>query len=178
MEARGWRRQGLISRVSDEIKPILSAAGKLYAAGYGYQTDAVYFDASKYRGYGRLAPRTRRSMTRKRRNEDLLGMVGPGAKRDALDFPLWRGSAPDEPAWPSQFGPGRPGWHIECTAMSMHYLGEQIDIHGGGRDLAFNDHESERAQSEPLTGKGPFARLCMHECRFRYEGREVAKPVG
>src|SRR5260370_27571701 len=125
MEARGWRRQGLISRVSDEIKPILSAAGKLYAAGYGYQTDAVYFDASKYRGYGRLSRRTRRSMIRKLRHEDLLGVVGSGAKNDALDFPLWRGSAPDEPAWPSRFGAGRPGGHIECFAMAIHYLREQ-----------------------------------------------------
>ena len=178
MDALGWRRPDFLPRVSDEIKPILSAAGKLYAAGYGYQTDAVYFDASKYRGYGRLSRRTRRSMIRKLRHEDLLGMVGPGAKRDALDFPLWRGSAPDEPAWPSQFGPGRPGWHIECTAMSMHYLGEQIDIHGGGRDLAFSHHESERAQSESLTGKVPFARIWMHAGLVRYEGRKMSKSLG
>jgi len=120
MDALGWRRPDFLPRVSDEIKPILSAAGKLYAAGYGYQTDAVYFDASKYRGYGRLSRRTRRSMIRKLRHEDLLGMVGPGAKRDALDFPLWRGSAPDEPAWPSQFGPGRPGW---LPPMAQWYSG-------------------------------------------------------
>ena len=65
---------------------------------------------------------------------DIVGTVGPGAKRDALDFPLWRSSAPGEPSWPSKFGDGRPGWHIECSAMAMRYLGEQIDIHGGGRD--------------------------------------------
>src|SRR5260370_34589894 len=101
MEARGWRRQGLISRVSDEIKPILSAAGKLYAAGYGYQTDAVYFDASKYSGYGRLSRRTRRAMIRKRRHEALLGMGGPGAKQDALGFAMRRGSTAAQRAWPS-----------------------------------------------------------------------------
>src|SRR5258706_7492150 len=162
MDALGWRRPDFLPRVSDEIKPILSAAGKLDAEGYGYQADAGYFDAGKYRGYGRLSARTRRSMIRNVSHEDLLGVVGPGAKRDALDFPLWRGSAPDEPAWPSQFGPGRPGWHIECTSMSMHYLGEQIDIHGGGRDPTFSHHESERAQSESLTGKVPFARIWMH----------------
>ncbi|HXB03245.1 MAG TPA: class I tRNA ligase family protein [Candidatus Angelobacter sp.] len=178
MEALGWRKPDFMPRVSDEIKPILRAAERLHDAGYGYHTDALYFDAGKYRGYGKLSRRTRRSMIGKLRHEDLLGVVGPGAKRDALDFPLWRGSAPDEPAWPSRFGPGRPGWHIECTAMSMHYLGEQIDIHGGGRDLTFSHHESERAQSESLTGKVPFARIWMHAGLVRYEGRKMSKSLG
>jgi L-cysteine:1D-myo-inositol 2-amino-2-deoxy-alpha-D-glucopyranoside ligase len=117
-------------------------------------------------------------MIRKLREEGLLGTVGPGAKQDALDFPLWRSSAPEEPAWPSRFGGGRPGWHIECTAMAMRYLGEQIDIHGGGRDLAFSHHESERAQSESLTGKVPFARAWMHTGLVRYEGRKMSKSLG
>ncbi|HSS93105.1 MAG TPA: class I tRNA ligase family protein, partial [Candidatus Dormibacteraeota bacterium] len=82
------------------------------------------------------------------------------------------------PAWPSRFGDGRPGWHIECSAMAMRYLGEQIDIHGGGRDLAFSHHESERAQSESLTGKVPFARLWMHTGLVRYEGRKMSKSLG
>jgi L-cysteine:1D-myo-inositol 2-amino-2-deoxy-alpha-D-glucopyranoside ligase len=115
---------------------------------------------------------------RKLRDEGLLGSVGPGAKRDALDFPLWRGSAPDEPSWPSKFGPGRPGWHIECSAMAMRYLGDQIDIHGGGRDLQFSHHESERAQSESLTGKKPFAKAWMHTGLVRYEGRKMSKSLG
>jgi len=115
---------------------------------------------------------------RKLRDESLLGQVGPGAKKDELDFPLWRGSAPDEPAWPSPFGPGRPGWHIECSAMAMKYLGDQIDIHGGGRDLVFSHHESERAQSECLTGKVPFARAWMHTGLVRYEGRKMSKSLG
>jgi cysteinyl-tRNA synthetase len=117
-------------------------------------------------------------MVRKLRDEELLGNLGPGGKRDALDFPLWRSSAPDEPAWPSRFGPGRPGWHIECSAMSMRYLGRQIDIHGGGRDLAFSHHESERAQSESLTGDVPFARAWMHTGMVRYEGRKMSKSLG
>ena len=114
-------------------------------------------------------------MLRKLREEGLLGTVGPNAKRDELDFPLWRSSGPDEPSWPSKFGPGRPGWHIECSAMAMHYLGEQIDVHGGGRDLKFSHHESERAQSESLTGKRPFARAWMHTGLVRYEGRKMSK---
>jgi L-cysteine:1D-myo-inositol 2-amino-2-deoxy-alpha-D-glucopyranoside ligase len=117
-------------------------------------------------------------MLRKLRDEGLLGTVGPGAKRNALDFPLWRGSASDEPSWPSKFGPGRPGWHIECSAMAMRYLGEQIDIHGGGRDLMFSHHESERAQSESLTRKAPFARVWMHTGMVRYEGRKMSKSLG
>src|SRR5207253_1255912 len=121
---------------------------------------------------------TRRSMLRKRRHEDLLGVVGPEAKQDPLDFALWRSSRPDEPAWPSKFGDGRPGWHIECTAMAMHYLGEQIDIHGGGRDLQFSHHESERAQSESLSGKKPFARAWMHTGMVRYQGRKMSKSLG
>ena len=117
-------------------------------------------------------------MVRKLRDEELLGVIGPDAKRDALDFPLWRRSAPDEPSWPSRFGDGRPGWHIECSAMAMRYLGDQIDIHGGGRDLAFSHHESERAQSESLTAKVPFARAWMHTGLVRYEGRKMSKSLG
>ena len=178
MTALGWRPPDVMPRVSEEIGCIKAAAAKLHAAGYAYRTDALYFDVSRFRGYGRLSHRTRRSMLSKLREEGLLGTVGPGAKRDALDFPLWRGSAPDEPSWPSKFGPGRPGWHIECSAMAMRYLGEQIDVHGGGRDLKFSHHESERAQSESLTGKRPFAKAWMHTGLVRYEGRKMSKSLG
>ena len=178
MTALGWRPPDVMPRVSEEIGRIKAAASKLHAAGYAYRTDALYFDVARYRGYGRLSHRSRRSMLRKLRDEGLLGTVGPGAKRDALDFPLWRGSAPDEPSWPSKFGPGRPGWHIECSAMAMRYLGDQIDVHGGGRDLQFSHHESERAQSESLTGKKPFAKAWMHTGLVRYEGRKMSKSLG
>src|SRR2546429_783148 len=178
MTVLGWRPPDVMPRVSDEIKRILAAASRLKASGYAYRTDALYFDTSKYRGYGRLSHRTRRSMLRKLRDESLLGTVGPEAKRDLLDFPLWRASAPDEPAWPSKFGEGRPGWHIECSVMAMHYLGAQIDIHGGGRDLVFSHHESERAQSESLTHKAPFARAWVHTGMVRYNGRKMSKSLG
>src|SRR6202011_5183594 len=101
-----------------------------------------------------------------------------GGKHDPLDFALWRRSAEDEPAWPSDFGPGRPGWHIECSAMSMRYLGPQVDVHGGGRDLVFSHHESERAQSESLTGCVPFARAWMHTGMVRYGGHKMSKSLG
>jgi L-cysteine:1D-myo-inositol 2-amino-2-deoxy-alpha-D-glucopyranoside ligase len=178
MTALGWRPPDVMPRVSGEIGRIKAAAMKLSAKGYAYRTDALYFDVSRYRGYGRLSHRTRLSMLRKLRDEGLLGTVGPDAKRDALDFPLWRRSAPDEPSWPSKFGPGRPGWHLECSAMAMRYLGDQIDVHGGGRDLKFSHHESERAQSETLTGKRPFARAWMHTGLVRYEGRKMSKSLG
>jgi L-cysteine:1D-myo-inositol 2-amino-2-deoxy-alpha-D-glucopyranoside ligase len=178
MTALGWRPPNAMPKVSDEISRILAAASRLHATGYAYRTDALYFDVSRYRGYGRLSHLTRRSMLRKLRAEGLLGTVGPNAKRDLLDFPLWRASAEAEPAWSSKFGPGRPGWHIECSAMAMRYLGDQIDIHGGGRDLKFSHHESERAQSESLTHKAPFARAWMHTGMVRYEGRKMSKSLG
>jgi len=178
MTVLGWRPPDAMPRVSDEIARIKTAATRLHSTGYTYRTDALYFDVSRYRGYGRLSHLTRRAMLRKLRDEGLLGKVAPDAKGDALDFPLWRSSAPDEPAWPSKFGPGRPGWHIECSAMAMRHLGQQIDIHGGGRDLVFSHHESERAQSESLTGKAPFARAWMHTGMVRYEGRKMSKSLG
>ncbi|MGH7764465.1 MAG: class I tRNA ligase family protein [Candidatus Dormibacteraceae bacterium] len=178
MTVLGWRAPDVMPRVSGEIGSILAAATRLHAKRYAYRTDALYFEVDRYRGYGKLSHRTRRSMLRKLRDEGLLGAVGPSAKRDALDFALWRASRPGEPSWPSKFGPGRPGWHIECSAMAMRYLGGQIDIHGGGRDLEFSHHESERAQSESMTGKRPFARAWMHTGMVRYEGRKMSKSLG
>jgi L-cysteine:1D-myo-inositol 2-amino-2-deoxy-alpha-D-glucopyranoside ligase len=178
MTVLGWRPPDVMPRVSDEIDGILAAATRLHKGRYAYMTDALYFDVKRYRGYGRLSHRSRRSMLRKLREEGLLGATGPDAKRDPLDFALWRASSPGEPAWPSRFGPGRPGWHIECSAMAIRYLAEQIDIHGGGRDLEFSHHESERAQSESLTGKAPFARAWMHTGMVRYDGRKMSKSLG
>ncbi len=178
MTVLGWRPPDKMPRVSDEIPRIVSAATRLQTSGHAYKTDALYFDTSTYPEFGRLSHRSRRSMLRKLREEELLGTVGPGAKHDALDFTLWRGSRPDEPAWPSKFGAGRPGWHIECSVMAMRYLGPQIDIHGGGRDLVFSHHESERAQSESLTGKSPFSQAWVHTGMVRYQGRKMSKSLG
>ena len=178
MDSLGWRPPDVMPRVSREIPAIRAAVERLVNGGFAYRTNAVYFDVSRYAGYGELCHCTRRSMVRKLRAEELLGEVGPDAKRDELDFYLWRPSEPDEPAWPSRCGTGRPGWHIECTAMSMRYLGEQVDVHGGGRDLRFSHHESERAQSESLTGCVPFSRAWMHTGMVRYGGHKMSKSLG
>jgi len=178
MTVLGWRPPDVMPRVSEEIPRIVTAAAKLKASRHAYQADALYFDTHSYRGFGRLSHRSRRSMIRKLREEELLGTVGPDAKRDPLDFALWRTSRPNEPAWPSKFGDGKPGWHIECSVMAMRYLGPQIDIHGGGRDLIFSHHESERAQSESLTGKAPFARAWVHTGMVRFNGRKMSKSLG
>jgi L-cysteine:1D-myo-inositol 2-amino-2-deoxy-alpha-D-glucopyranoside ligase len=180
MAELGWRPPDVMPRVSEEIHGILAAAEALAAEGFAYPAadGSVYFDASSYKEFGRLSGRSRRSMLAKLRDEELLGVKGPGAKREWLDFPLWRPSGPGEPSWPSAYGAGRPGWHIECSAMSMRYLGEQVDIHGGGRDLVFSHHESERAQSESLTGCVPFARAWMHTGMVRYQGTKMSKSLG
>ncbi len=178
MTALGWRAPDAMPRVSAEIPAITAAIDRLAAAGFGYQADAYYFPVARYPGYGALSHRSRGSMLRKLREEGLLGRVGPGGKRDGLDFALWRASAPDEPAWPSDYGSGRPGWHIECSAMSMRHLGPQVDVHGGGRDLRFSHHESERAQSESLTGRIPFAQAWLHTGMVRYRGAQMSKSLG
>jgi cysteinyl-tRNA synthetase len=178
MESLGWRAPDRMPRVSEEILAIEDAVQGLLDRGYGYRTDAHYFDTARYPGYGALSHRTRRSMVAKLRDEGLLGTVGPAAKRNELDFTLWRASAADEPSWDAPFGAGRPGWHIECSAMVRRYLGPQIDVHGGGRDLQFSHHESERAQSESLTGEAPFAKAWMHTGMVRYEGRKMSKSLG
>ncbi|PZR67382.1 MAG: cysteine--tRNA ligase [Candidatus Dormiibacter spiritus] len=178
MEALGWRPPDVMPKVSDEIPGIVAAVGSLLENGYAYLSDACYFEVERYPSYGALSHRSRRSMIRKLRDEGLLGEVGPRRKRNPLDFPLWRSSEPGEPAWASAAGPGRPGWHIECSAMSTRYLGPQIDVHGGGRDLIFSHHESERAQSESLTGTVPFARAWLHTGMVRFDGRKMSKSLG
>jgi L-cysteine:1D-myo-inositol 2-amino-2-deoxy-alpha-D-glucopyranoside ligase len=180
MAVLGWRPPDFMPRVSEEIPSIVAAAEALANKGFAYPAadGSLYFEASRYADFGALSRRSRRSMLAKLREESLLGVKGPQAKRDWLDFPLWRRSAEGEPSWPSPYGSGRPGWHLECSSMSMRYLGEQIDVHGGGRDLLFSHHESERAQSESLTGCVPFARAWMHTGLVRYEGTKMSKSLG
>jgi cysteinyl-tRNA synthetase len=159
-------------KVSDHIPEIIALIQKLIDRGVAYASRGdVYFQVSRYPAYARLS----------RRNlEDLRvgARVEPGEqKREPLDFALWKAAKPGEPFWASPWGPGRPGWHIECSAMAEKYLGESFDLHGGGRDLIFPHHENEIAQSEAASGK-PFARYWMH-CEFLdLEGAKMSKSLG
>ena len=143
--------------VTASMANIIELVQALIARGYAYEVDGdVYFEVAKFPDYGKLSGRTEEG-----------GLVGarkelePG-KRAPRDFALWKSAKPGEPSWPSPWGPGRPGWHIECSAMVRETLGEQIDIHAGGEDLIFPHHENEIAQSEALTGKEPFAKYWAH----------------
>jgi len=131
----------------------------------------VYFGIRKFSGYGRLS---------KRKIDDLFSgvRIDPDpSKIDPLDFALWKSRKDDEPSWNSFFGEGRPGWHIECSAMANRFLGETIDIHGGGKDLIFPHHENEIAQSEALSGK-QFARFWVHHGLLTIEGQKMSKSLG
>jgi cysteinyl-tRNA synthetase len=143
-------------RVTESMPQIIAFIEQLIAKGYAYAADGdVYFRVAKDADYGRLSGRSLSDMVSGTRFDVDVRKEHPG------DFALWKGAKPGEPAWPSPWGPGRPGWHIECSTMSLDHLGEEIDIHGGGNDLVFPHHENEIAQSESLTGK-TFARHWVH----------------
>ena len=171
----------LYVRASDEIAAMTHMIEALLASGCAYIRDGwVYYSVQSDPQFGALA--------------EAAGYVGyqswletanvrgnfPDDPRKAnpLDFVLWQAQQPGEPAWPSPFGPGRPGWHIECSAMSVKYLGEQIDIHGGGADLVFPHHTCEIAQSEHATGKSPFVRTWMHSAMVELDGVKMSKSLG
>lgn len=159
-------------RVSDTIPEIISMVQTLQESRYAYPTDGdVYFRVRQDDDYGKLS--------RRKLDDVLTGTRVEVAdiKEDANDFALWKGQKPGEPAWQSPWGPGRPGWHIECSAMALKHLGEQIDIHGGGNDLIFPHHENEIAQTESCTGK-PFARYWMHNGMLQLSGEKMSKSLG
>ncbi len=163
-------------RATSAIPDILGFIGMVLESGHAYQAGGgVYFAASSFEAFGQISHFDRATML------ELAGERGgnPGDphKRDPLDFVLWQPSAPDEPAWESLWGPGRPGWHIECSALAMRELGETIDIHGGGSDLIFPHHECEAAQSEAATGM-PFVRHWMHVGMVRLGGTKMSKSLG
>ncbi|MCK5634076.1 MAG: cysteine--tRNA ligase, partial [Anaerolineales bacterium] len=159
-------------RVSTEIETIVGVIKGLIDKGYAYDVDGdVYFRVAKDEDYGRLSRRVLEDMHAGAR----LGV--DERKEDPADFALWKAVKPGEPAWESPWGLGRPGWHIECSAMSLHHLGDQIDIHGGGNDLIFPHHENEIAQSESYTGK-PFARYWVHNGMMQLSGEDMSKSTG
>jgi len=159
-------------RVTDHIPDIISFVSKLVDKGYAYESGGnVYFSVRKYSGYGELSGQSLDSMVAGAR-------VEPGeGKKDPLDFALWKSAKPGEAYWESPWGRGRPGWHIECSTMSMKYLGETLDIHAGGMDLIFPHHENERAQSEALTGK-KFVNIWMHHGPLTVRGEKMSKSLG
>ncbi len=164
-------------KATAELPMMQTIITKLLEKEYGYPSGGnIYFDIAKFSDYGKLSQLPRPKMLRlsAERGNDITDKN----KRDPLDFLLWKKSKPDEPAWPSPWGEGRPGWHIECTAMSMKYLGKQIDIHGGGTDLIFPHHESEIAQAEGYSGKSPFVRHWMHVAMVGYKGEKMSKSLG
>jgi cysteinyl-tRNA synthetase len=159
-------------RASGHVPEMLALIAKLVDHGLAYQAgDDVFFSVGKWPDYGKLSRRDLAELRAGARVE-----VNPD-KRDPLDFVLWKGAKPGEPTWSSPWGPGRPGWHIECSAMSTKYLDAGFDIHGGGEDLIFPHHENEIAQFEGATGE-PFARYWLHNAFLEVRGEKMAKSVG
>ncbi|PCN51241.1 cysteine--tRNA ligase [Candidatus Geothermarchaeota archaeon ex4572_27] len=155
-------------RATEHIEDMIRLIRRLIEKGYAYVSDGnVYFSVEKFRDYGKLS---------KVDKEKVVGEAGEG-KRSPLDFALWKAWKPGEPWWDSPWGRGRPGWHIECSAMSMKYLGETFDIHGGGSDLIFPHHENEIAQSEAATGK-QFVRYWMHVGTLNLRQEKMSKSIG
>jgi L-cysteine:1D-myo-inositol 2-amino-2-deoxy-alpha-D-glucopyranoside ligase len=164
-------------RATDHISEMLSIIQTLIDKGFAYQNGGnVYFSVDADPEFGKLShiPRERMLPIANERGNT----PDDPNKRDPLDFVLWQASAEDEPAWDSPFGPGRPGWHVECSAMASRYLGPSIDIHGGGADLIFPHHESEVAQSENAFGVEPFARTWVHVAMVGYNGEKMSKSLG
>ena len=163
-------------RATSAIADIRGFIGMVLDRGHAYTAGgAVYFDVGSFPGFGEVSHCTRDQMLAYARERG--GNVDDPHKRDPLDFVLWQPSLDDEPSWESLWGPGRPGWHIECSALALRELGTTIDLHGGGADLIFPHHECERAQSEAATGQ-PFVRHWMHQAMVRMDGEKMSKSLG
>jgi cysteinyl-tRNA synthetase len=159
-------------RATEEMDYILTMITKMVEDDHAYAVDGdVYFRVDRDADYGKLSGRSLEGM------EAGARIQIDDRKEHPMDFALWKAAKPGEPAWESPWGPGRPGWHIECSAMNFHHLGEQIDIHGGGNDLIFPHHENEIAQTEAITGK-PFARYWMHNGMLTLKDEKMSKSLG
>jgi len=163
-------------RASSAISDIRGFIGMVLDRGFAYEAGgSVYFDVSRFPEFGSVSHYSRDQMIAFARERG--GDVDNPNKRDPLDFVLWHPSAPDEPSWEAVWGAGRPGWHIECSALALRELGETIDLHGGGSDLIFPHHECERAQSEAATG-APFVKHWMHVAMVFKDGAKMSKSLG
>ena len=163
-------------RATSAIPEILSLIGRALEAGVAYEAGgSIYFRVSRFAGFGSLSHLGRDEMLVLAKENG--GNPDDPHKHDPLDFVLWQPSLADEPAWESRWGPGRPGWHIECSALALRELGETIDVHGGGRDLIFPHHECEAAQSESVTGR-TFVRYWVHVGLVGLDGAKMSKSLG
>jgi len=175
LDALGMLRPDVEPRVSDHLPDIIALIEALVAKGLAYVTGGdVYYRVTAFGPYGRLSGRSR---------QELIDGAGSRVevderKESPLDFALWKAAKPDEPAWDSPWGSGRPGWHIECSAMSSRHLGRTFDIHAGGRDLIFPHHENEIAQSQGAYGEGTFARYWVHNGFINLAGEKMSKSLG
>jgi cysteinyl-tRNA synthetase len=181
MDALNVRRPTVYAKATEEIPSIIQLVQTLLQKGLAYERlGYVYYDVRKDPEFGMMAQaiglndyHSMLTIANERGN-----FPNDPRKNDPLDFVLWQAQAAGEPAWQSPWGLGRPGWHVECSSMSMHFLGEQIDIHGGGADLAFPHHTCEIAQSEHATGKAPFSRIWMHTGMVYQDGEKMSKSLG
>ncbi|MGQ9475378.1 MAG: cysteine--tRNA ligase [Actinomycetota bacterium] len=173
MRALGVLPPEVTPRATETIPRMLEMIQGLVDKGYAYAVDGdVFFSVERFPSYGKLSGRTLEEMRAGERVEV------DERKRHPMDFALWKSAKPGEPAWDSPWGKGRPGWHIECSAMSLHYLGMGFDIHGGGQDLIFPHHENEIAQSEAYTGQEPFVRYWIHNGFVNIREEKMSKSLG
>ena len=173
LEALGVDPPDVLSRATDHIADMVDAIQGLVDKGVAYESEGdVWFSVEAFPAYGRLSGRTLDDMRAGERVEPAR------TKRNPLDFALWKAAKEDEPSWPSPWGPGRPGWHIECSVMSTKYLGMGFDLHTGASDLIFPHHENEIAQAEALAGEGPFARHWAHAGLVQMDAEKMSKSLG
>ncbi|WXG43907.1 MAG: cysteine--tRNA ligase [Promethearchaeati archaeon SRVP18_Atabeyarchaeia-1] len=173
LDALGIERANVYPRVTEHMEDIVRLVARLIRRGYAYAVDGdVYFSVRKFPKYGALSHQSPKQILAGARVEV------DERKKDPADFALWKRAKEGEPSFDSPWGPGRPGWHIECSAMSMKYLGERLDIHGGAKDLVFPHHENEIAQSEAATGKAPFVKYWLHTGFLNVAGEKMSKSLG
>lgn len=173
MDALNISRADIYPKVTEEIPKIIEVVQGLVDKGYAYPAGgSVYFRVRNVPDYGKLSHRSLESMM------TTEGALGSDDKESPMDFVLWKAAKPGEPSWESPWGAGRPGWHIECSVMSLKYLGNTLDIHGGGQDLVFPHHENEIAQSESFTGIKPFAKYWLHNGLVQLGEEKMSKSLG